>query len=303
MALPGRSIAGAPPQTAQAAKPEAGAKVFAFLSKPQLAAAAVVVLVLGAAAFTTLSVSMKREAAPSAAAQAGADNAPAASAALTPVPMAPEPAPGELGNTATAAPTTVAESPAFAAAPMASAASGPLAIRGAPPSAAKAAAVDEQDPWASKSKAPLARAPAGAAAAPAAKPMPAEKPADGDGSFDAARKLAEAGRCAEALPKLEALAPSNPQADLLAARCVARTRGCVAANSRYDTVTKRNAGTETGAVAALEKQQCQASLDQAEAKAGAGTPSTTHAKPAKRPATEVPAASPPPAATATQTTK
>lgn len=283
-----------------APRPEQGGKVFAFLSKPQLAAAAVVILVLGAAAFTTVGMSMKRS--PMAASEA--DNAPAAVAAsaATPVPMqaaAPaatmtiaaqdEPAPA-----ASAAPIAATPPPP----PAATMAGGGLAFND--PNDLSGASAQKKSVEAFGASAPAPRPRAVHAPPAAAGPAPATKPAaaggkSGNGDFDTAKRLADSGRCGEALPILESLAPSDPRADLLAARCTQRTRGCVAATARYDEVLSRNSGNPTGATAAREKQQCQAVLDQAEkaeAKPGAGTPST-HAKPAK------PAADPSPPATST----
>ena len=75
-------------------------------------------------------------------------------------------------------------------------------------------------------------------------------------AFAAAKSLYNAGRYAEALPKFEALSATNPEADLYAARCIARTRGCAAAEARYDTAAQTNAGTETGSRAQLEGARC-----------------------------------------------
>lgn len=281
----GREMA---PPPGQKPPQEGSAKVFAFLSKPQLAAAAVVILVLGAAAFTTMSVSMKRSS-PMAASEA--DNAPAAVAASAAQAPMGAPAPAATATTivaqeesspmaSAAAPSFATPPPAAAPAPAPTMAGGALAFNSDPN--ADGPAMKKARPATKTVHAPPPAQPAPAAAAKA--------PADSKegGSFESAKKLADAGRCAEALPTLEALAPSDPRADLLAARCVRNTRGCAAATARFDEVATRNSGNATGATATREKQQCQAALDHAEAKPGAGTPST-HAKPAK-PAVE---ASPP----------
>jgi len=279
----------------QPPKQEGGAKVFAFLSKPQLAAAAVVVLVLGAAAFTTMSVSMKR----SPMASSEADQAPAAvaaSAAPSPAPAAPgaadEPSPMATATTIAAA----QEAPA----PAASAAAGPaFAATPPPPPAATMAggalALNDRAEEAKtmKKAAPGAARPRPPSAAPPAV-APAAKAPDGKAAndFDSAKRLADSGRCAEALPALEALAPTDSRADLLAARCVRSTQGCGPATTRYDAVATRNLGNATGATAQREKQQCQISLDHEGTKSGAAAPAQ-HAKPAK------PATDPAPAATTT----
>ena len=111
--------------------------------------------------------------------------------------------------------------------------------------------------------APAAK-PAAIAAAPAAdSPAPAKAlagkagPSGADArAFAAAKALYDAGRYAEALPKFEALSAQNPEADLYAARCIARTRGCAAAEARYDTAARTNAGTETGSRAQIEGARC-----------------------------------------------
>lgn len=78
----------------------------------------------------------------------------------------------------------------------------------------------------------------------------------GDPALDAAKALAAQGRCREALPKLEALSATTPEADLYAARCVAKTRGCAAAEPRFDRAAQTNAGTEVGSRAQLEGAKC-----------------------------------------------
>ena len=78
----------------------------------------------------------------------------------------------------------------------------------------------------------------------------------GDPALDAAKALAAAGRCTEALPKLEALSATTPEADLYAARCIAKTRGCAAAGARFDKAAQTNAGTEVGSRAQLEGAKC-----------------------------------------------
>ena len=102
------------------------------------------------------------------------------------------------------------------------------------------------------------------ASAPAAKPSPSPrkgaaaktKSSADDRAFASARSLYDAGRYADALPRFEALSGSDPEADLYAARCIAKTRGCAAAEARYDAAARTNAGTESGSRAQLEGARC-----------------------------------------------
>jgi hypothetical protein len=82
----------------------------------------------------------------------------------------------------------------------------------------------------------------------AAKPTKSAAKAGPD-ELAGARSLVAAGRCSEALPKLEALKGSHPEAELYAARC---TGSC----GRFDIAAQRNAGTETGNRATLEGAKC-----------------------------------------------
>lgn len=252
----GRAAATAAGAGAGGAKPEGGAKILKLMSRPSFAVAATFVLVIGAGALILArsGASMKS--------MAANDEAPAAapmSPGLTPVPM---PVPAEnapaasvaLGQaTATAAATTMAVSPPSVMAPQ---------------QAGGAFALNDQDNEANglRRAAPAAK-PAAIAAGPAAAPAAADAPAkaasgkSGTSSADArafaaAKSLYDAGRYADALPKFEALAANNPEADLYAARCIARTRGCAAAEARYDSAAQTNAGTETGSRAQLEGARC-----------------------------------------------
>jgi thioredoxin-like negative regulator of GroEL len=106
------------------------------------------------------------------------------------------------------------------------------------------------------------------AAAPAAKTRAAGKAALGPSdaaSFGAAKSLYDAGRYAEALPQFEAMAASNPEADLYAARCTARLKGCDAAASRYDSLAQKESGTASGSRASLEIARCYKNAGQASA--------------------------------------
>lgn len=183
--------AAVPPPARAPVQATGGAKIFAFLAKPQLAVAAGFILVLGAAMLYTMQ-SAKRE-------------APSATAA----------AQREL------APMSPAATPTAAASAMVVAAGEPM--------------------------------PAPAPAATMAGPAEA-KPADP--AFASAKALYDDGNCRQALPKLEALAKTNPEADLEAARCVERLKGCAAAAPRYDVTAQRNTGSEIGSRATLESARC-----------------------------------------------
>jgi hypothetical protein len=199
-----------------------GATILRFMARPSFAVAATFVLVLSAAAFlTTRSNSPMGSLARS-------DEAPAAVAASAASPaMAPPPpvatvaavTPEEVAPYASAvAQATAAAPPAFAMPPSVAGGSAPVAL------AAKAAR-------------PAATGPSNPA-------------------LESAKALASAGRCTEALPKLEALSASAPEADLYAARCIAKTRGCAAAEPRFDRAAQTNAGTEIGSRAQLEGAKC-----------------------------------------------
>ncbi len=218
------------------AKPERGAKVVSLFSRPSFAVAATFVLVIGAGALilARTGASMKSVA---------SDEAPmAAASALTPVPMPP-------AENAAAEATATATPPAAVAAATA-----------APPQAGALALNDDGKSdsvglgRAAKPSAPSAPA---VAAAPPAKIAAKAGPSGADSAaFAAAKSLYNAGRFAEALPKFEALSAQNPEADLYAARCIARTQGCKAAEARYDTAAQTNAGTEAGSRAQLEGARC-----------------------------------------------
>jgi thioredoxin-like negative regulator of GroEL len=97
-----------------------------------------------------------------------------------------------------------------------------------------------------------------AVVAPSLRKAPASKSASSadDRAFVSAKSLYDAGRYADALPRFEALSGTNTEADLYAARCIAKTRGCAAAEARYDAAARTNAGTETGSRAQLEGARC-----------------------------------------------
>lgn len=220
-------------------KPEGGAKIFQFMARPSFAVAATFVLVLGAAAVLMTKGSMK--AAPMAANQEGA---PAARAAES-----------DNASAASAVAMATAAAPMVAAPP-------PPGAPGAPDEATGMIARNEPaaPPAAAPTMAAFAAAKAGAAS------KPALSDAD-DRAFSSAKAMAAAGRCAEALPKLEALKSSVPEAELYAARCIAKTRGCAAAAPRFDAAAQSNAGTEIGSRATLEGAKCyEATGDLAEAR-------------------------------------
>lgn len=199
--------------------------IVAFLSRPQFAMAATFVLVLGAVALL-LNSRVPGEAAPATAARA-----PAAEGAA----QEPEPAPLVAASAAppstAIAHATAAPSPVAAAAPQA----GPASEK------------------------------TGGLEAPKAKASAVASRGSGDPAFDAAKALFDANRHAEALPRFEALAPSNPLAELYAARCIEHMQGCGAAIARYDSAARRNAGNENGSRAALEAARCANGSGQASA--------------------------------------
>lgn len=75
-------------------------------------------------------------------------------------------------------------------------------------------------------------------------------------AFDAAVQAFQAGRWAEAQKAFDALAPSDPNADLWAARSVREGQGCRNALVRFDRVARRAAGTPVGWDALLEGALC-----------------------------------------------
>lgn len=75
-------------------------------------------------------------------------------------------------------------------------------------------------------------------------------------AFDAAVQAFQSGRYAEAQRSFDALAPSDPNADLWAARSVREGQGCRNALARFDRVARRAAGTPVGWDALLEGALC-----------------------------------------------
>jgi hypothetical protein len=212
------------------AKARSGSRgnVFRLFARPELAIAATFVLVAGGAA-VFLQRSKSEATSLSAAAPMGAVASSASAAADEPAPT----------------PTIAAtEDPASASA---------LALATPPPMPALARAaksgprhMERGDLDGAEGKADNARGGGGGGAGPAGV------------DFRAAKALYDAGRYAEALPKLDAVAATDPgsPAALYAARCVARTSGCSAAATRYDRIAKDRAGTEPGSRAALEIARC-----------------------------------------------
>ena len=193
-------------------------KVFRLFARPELAIAATFVLVAGAAALVQ-SASRSKVAAVS---QPAAPMASAASAADEP-----------------AEATAATEAPASASA-LALATPPPMP---APVQAAKGAARKAGN-YGDLSENKLDDARGGGGAGPAS------------ADFASAKALYDAGRYTEALPKLDALAGTEPTAALYAARCVAKTKGCAAAAPRYDRIAQDRAGTEPGSRASLEIARC-----------------------------------------------
>lgn len=276
----GPALAAAKPAAANAEPSEGGAKIFRFMSRPAFSVAATFVLVIGAAA-VLMSRGMSKSMAPMA---SSADQAPAASGALADNRQAPD---EEVAAAAAPAAMATATAPMVAPVatptpmafneprgradgdPMAAAAAG-----GAPPSQPKPAAIAPPPPHAA-AKVAAPRSGAGSSAT--------------DPAFAAATSLASSGRCAEALPKLEALAATHPEAKLHAARCVAQLQGCVAAAPRFDRAAQDNAGTETGHAASLEAAKCRQSI----AVGGGGGGGARHASPRKAVPASQPASPPP----------
>jgi TolA-binding protein len=79
---------------------------------------------------------------------------------------------------------------------------------------------------------------------------------EGMSAFDAAVQTFQSGRYAEAQKAFDALAPSDPNADLWAARSVREGQGCRAALPRFDRVAGRAAGSTVGWDALLEGALC-----------------------------------------------
>ena len=75
-------------------------------------------------------------------------------------------------------------------------------------------------------------------------------------AFDAAVAAFQAGRYGEAQKAFDALAPSDPSADLWAARSVREGQGCRNALVRFDRVARRAVGTPVGWDALLEGALC-----------------------------------------------
>jgi len=291
---------GAPPDGASnEPKAGGGAKIFTFMARPAFGVAATFVLVIFAAA--VLMQNGMRKSSPLAANDESATAAvPAAS--------------GASGMDFGGGPGAMPVPPV--ATPMATAMASAVAMQDNNPPGESANG--------SKGGALALAAPAAPAAAMApppslAKVAAATKPASpaDDRAFAAAKALYSQARYNEALPKFEALKANNPEADLYAARCIAKTRGCAAATARFDDAAKNNSGTETGSRADIEGARCyqaggdtlaarkrlesaqndgflaieaKSELDALDRKAGPGTPGGAgHAAP-KRPA---PAARPP----------
>jgi hypothetical protein len=147
-----------------------------------------------------------------------------------------------------------AESAAMA--PAASATSAPGALALAPPPAAEPAGAAEVAATATASALALATPPLATAAGAHAKGAGRSDSNSDDTTLAPAMALFKAGRYAEALPKFDALASTNREAALYAARCVARTQGCSAAAPRFDAIARDGSGSDAGSRAALEIARC-----------------------------------------------
>jgi len=223
-----------------------GAKIFKFMSRPAFAVAATFVLVIGAGA-VLMQTGMAKKMAPA----ASFDQAPAAAAGSMAAASPPPPAaaPGDLGGMAPS-PTATAAMLAEEVAAV-TAASGALALNDTP-AAAPVVGATRSPARRPPSARPMAPEPP-MAAAPESKPaLAAKKPATGTDELTTAKNLVAAGKCSEALPRLEALKGQNPEAELYAARCIAKTGNC----ARFDTAAQRNAGTAIGKSATLEGAKC-----------------------------------------------
>lgn len=78
--------------------------------------------------------------------------------------------------------------------------------------------------------------------------------------MDSAVQMYQAGRFADAVRAFDALAPSDPNAELYAARSVRNAKGCANALARFDKVARRAPGTAPGWDALLEGAQCYRSV-------------------------------------------
>jgi hypothetical protein len=143
--------------------------------------------------------------------------------------------------------------------------------------------------------------------------------------FNAAVQIYQAGRYDEAARAFDALAPSDANADLWAARSVREAKGCRASLARFDRVAGRASGTPVGWDALLEgalcyraigdvgnartrltallgvdshKDRARAELDRMNQSAGAGGGGAARAMPAPAPAAPPPASRPPPPSSA-----
>lgn len=217
---------GAPPEV----KAEGGAKIFKFMARPAFGVAATFILVIFAAA-----ILMQNGMSKSSPFASNDESAPAAVAAAASGPSGMDP--GAVPPVAM--PTAMASAVA-------------MQDQGALLEAQKNAPAEPRAGGAPAAAAPMAPPPSMAKAVATTKPA---SPADAK-AFAAAKALYTQGRYSEALPKFEALKASNPEADLYAARCIAKTRGCAAATARFDDAAKSNAGTEIGSRAEIEGARC-----------------------------------------------
>jgi|GEM_PF-1779333 len=240
-------------------------RVLAFIARPELAAAAGVLLLAGLGALA-LETRPKREALE---ASSFAKEAPSPAA-----PPAPAPPPDQAG--------------AGAASPEQHAAASASPLATTPPAAVALAEHDESFAPHGKLAPPAAAKPkaaAGKTRTPTVGGAARVGPAPDDAVADA-KALYAAGDCAAALPRLEAVATSDADADLYAARCTAKTRGCAAGAPRYAEAARRHPGTEAAKRALAEAARCEAhGPGNGAASKAAGAPAATATASPTSPAT------------------
>ncbi len=178
-----------------------------------------------------------------------------AASATTAMPMAP--AASYAGSTPMGSVAMARSEPAREEAP----AKGPAAHATPPPMPVAAAPKDDNDGvamnatgFAGPAPTTVAQGAMGGAGADTSRSALAEK--KGQSAFDAAVQTFQAGRYAEAQKAFDALAPSDPSADLWAARAVREGQGCRNALARFDRVARRASGGPVGWDALLEGALC-----------------------------------------------
>lgn len=103
--------------------------------------------------------------------------------------------------------------------------------------------------------------PASGASAGGPGPQPgAASPSDVQAPYEVAWNAYQAGRFDAARRAFDAIAPSDPTAELWAARSVREERGCGAAVARFDRLAQRATGTPPGWDALFESARCRMAL-------------------------------------------